>query len=118
MGRCKLVTRVCRRELCALAPPLQLILSRQQYHHEKIGDILLCFDQLYKMSNVGQELFGGDEEKGTLSDTFLASPVNEEAQATVYSGERAFSVNLIKSIFEKYENESIEENIFISPSSI
>jgi len=62
--------------------------------------------------------FGGDEEKGTLSDTFLASPVNEEAQATVYSGERAFSVNLIKSIFEKYENESIEENIFISPSSI
>merc|ERR1711936_534017 len=28
------------------------------------------------------------------------------------------SVNLIKALFEKYENESIEENIFISPSSI
>jgi len=62
--------------------------------------------------------FGEDGEKGTLSDTFLASPVDEEAQAIVYSGERAFSVNLVKSLFEKYENESIEENIFISPSSI
>ena len=62
--------------------------------------------------------FGEDGEKGTLSDTFLASPVNEEAQAIVYSGERAFSVNLVKSLFQKYENESIEENIFISPSSI
>jgi len=62
--------------------------------------------------------FGEEGEKGTLSDTFLASPVNEEAQAIVYSGERAFSVNLVKSLFEKYENESIVENIFISPSSI
>jgi len=52
-----------------------------------------------------------------LTATFLASK-NEEAQALVYSGERAFSVNLIKALFEKYENESIEENIFISPSSI
>merc|ERR1719295_1221495 len=57
-------------------------------------------------------------ENGTLSDTFLASPVNEEAQAVVYAGERAFSVNLVKALFEKYENESIAENIFISPSSI
>ena len=35
-------------------------------------------------------------ENGTLSDTFLASPLDEEAQAVVYSGERAFSVNLVK----------------------
>jgi len=62
--------------------------------------------------------FGEEGERGTLSDTFLASPVDEEAQNIVYSGERAFSVNLIKALFEKYENESIEENIFISPSSI
>ena len=62
--------------------------------------------------------FGEEGEQGTLSDTFLASPVNEEAQAVVYSGERAFSVNLVKALFEKYENESIAENIFISPSSI
>ena len=62
--------------------------------------------------------FGEEGEAGTLTDTFLASPVDEEAQAVVYSGERAFSVNLIKALFEKYENESIEENIFISPSSI
>merc|ERR1719510_651033 len=33
-------------------------------------------------------------------------------------GEKDFSVNLIKALFEKYETESIEENIFISPSSI
>merc|ERR1712215_391615 len=57
-------------------------------------------------------------ENGTLSDTFLASPVNEEAQAVVYAGERAFSVNLVKSLFKKYESEAIEQNIFISPSSI
>jgi len=61
--------------------------------------------------------FGDEGEEGALTATFLASK-NEEAQALVYSGERAFSVNLIKALFEKYENESIEENIFISPSSI
>ena len=61
--------------------------------------------------------FGEEGEEGALTATFLASK-NEEAQALVYSGERAFSVNLIKALFEKYENESIEENIFISPSSI
>jgi len=60
----------------------------------------------------------GSEENGTLSDTFLASPVNEEAQAVVYGGERAFSVNLVKSLFRKFENSAIEQNIFISPSSI
>merc|ERR1719450_953115 len=59
----------------------------------------------------------GEEDEGELTATFLASK-NEEAQALVYSGERAFSVNLIKALFAKYENESIEENIFISPSSI
>jgi len=59
----------------------------------------------------------GEEDEGELTATFLASK-NEEAQALVYSGERAFSVNLIKALFEKYENESIEENIFVSPSSI
>jgi len=61
--------------------------------------------------------FGDEGEEGALTATFLASK-NEEAQALVYSGERAFSVSLIKALFEKYENESIEENIFISPSSI
>jgi serpin B len=44
--------------------------------------------------------------------------VNEEAQALVYGGERAFSVNLIKALFKKFEDGKIEENIFISPSSI
>merc|ERR1739846_130446 len=56
-------------------------------------------------------------ENDTITDTFLAAPVNKSAQDQVYSGERAFSVNLIKSLFEKYQNKGINENIFISPSS-
>jgi len=62
--------------------------------------------------------FGDEGQQGILSDTFLASPVNNQSKALVYEGERDFSVNLIKALFEKYERESIEENIFISPSSI
>lgn len=62
--------------------------------------------------------FGDEGQQGILSDTFLASPVNNESKALVYEGERDFSVNLIKALFDKYERESISENIFISPSSI
>jgi len=62
--------------------------------------------------------FGDEGQQGILSDTFLASPVNNQSKALVYEGERDFSVNLIKALFEKYERESISENIFISPSSI
>merc|ERR1711892_584339 len=69
-----------------------------------------------KAQMLDRNCFGS--ENGTLSDTFLASPVDEEAQAVVYGGERAFSVNLVKSLFKKYETEAIEQNIFISPSSI
>jgi len=62
--------------------------------------------------------FGDEGQQGILSDTFLASPVDNQSKALVYQGERDFSVNLIKALFEKYERESISENIFISPSSI
>merc|ERR1712083_801763 len=62
--------------------------------------------------------FGEEGQQGILSDTFLASPVDNQSKALVYQGERDFSVNLIKALFEKYERESISENIFISPSSI
>jgi len=62
--------------------------------------------------------FGDEGQEGILSDTFLASPVDNQSKALVYEGERDFSVNLIKALFEKYERESISENIFISPSSI
>ena len=62
--------------------------------------------------------FGDEGQEGILSDTFLASPVNNQSKALVYEGERDFSVNLIKALFEKYERESIEENIFIAPSSM
>lgn len=58
------------------------------------------------------------DDNGTLSDTFLDRTGDEESKAIVYGGERAFSVNLIKALFTKYEDSSITENIFISPSSI
>ena len=79
---------------------------------------LACLACTAAAQMLDRNCFGEEGEQGTLSDTFLASPVNEEAQAVVYAGERAFSVNLVKALFEKYENESIAENIFISPSSI
>merc|ERR1712123_156838 len=49
-----------------------------------------------KAQMLDRNCFGS--ENGTLSDTFLASPVDEEAQAVVYGGERAFSVNLVKGL--------------------
>jgi len=53
-----------------------------------------------------------------LSDDFLASPMNSTSQQVVHAGERAFSVNLIKALFQRFKSARIEENIFISPSSI
>ena len=55
---------------------------------------------------------------GVGADVGLADVISPDDKNIGYSGERAFSVNLIKALFGKYENESIEENIFISPSSI
>merc|ERR1719367_2426278 len=80
--------------------------------------VLACLSLVLtvKAQMLDRNCFGS--ENGTLSDTFLASPVDEDAQAVVYGGERAFSVNLVKALFKKYENEAIEQNIFISPSSI
>jgi len=79
---------------------------------------LACLAMVFtvKAQMLDRNCFGS--ENGTLSDTFLASPVDEDAQAVVYGGERAFSVNLVKALFKKYETEAIEQNIFISPSSI
>jgi serpin B len=65
---------------------------------------------------VDRNCFGNKDD--ILSDEFLANPVDEKAQAVVYRGERDFSVNLIKSLFQKYEDIGVNENIFISPSSI
>lgn len=59
----------------------------------------------------------GDETL-SLSNDFLSNPLNTASQQTVHKGERDFSVNLIKALFKKFENQKIEENIFISPSSI
>jgi len=77
----------------------------------------LCW-QAAECQMLDRNCFGDEGQQGILSDTFLASPVNNQSKALVYQGERDFSVNLIKALFEKYERESISENIFISPSSI
>lgn len=74
--------------------------------------------QATRAQMLDRNCFGDEGQEGILSDTFLASPVNNQSKALVYEGERDFSVNLIKALFEKYERESISENIFISPSSI
>merc|ERR1711892_134489 len=88
--------------------------TRMGWHFRTLS--LLSIVISVKARMLDRNCFGS--ENGTLSDTFLASPVDEEAQAVVYGGERAFSVNLVKSLFKKYETEAIEQNIFISPSSI
>jgi len=54
----------------------------------------------------------------SLTDSFMASPATEADKAVLYAGERAFSVHLIKALFAKFEAGKVEENIFISPSSI
>eukprot|EP00088_Acartia_fossae_P057571 TRINITY_DN6716_c0_g1_i4.p1 TRINITY_DN6716_c0_g1~~TRINITY_DN6716_c0_g1_i4.p1 ORF type:complete len:505 (+),score=163.04 TRINITY_DN6716_c0_g1_i4:28-1542(+) len=59
---------------------------------------------------------GEDGHQDTLE--FLAAPGSGISQSVMHAAERDFSVNLIKGIFKKFENEAITENIFISPSSI
>lgn len=75
---------------------------------------------LFVVGANGQMLDGNCflNQNDSLSESFLAGPVDKTAQAVVYSGERAFSVHLIKSLFKKYQNIGINQNIFISPSSI
>jgi len=78
--------------------------------------ILLCLLARGHFQVLDRNCFS--DENGTLSDTFLDRTGDDEAKAIVYGGERAFSVNLIKALFQKYEGSSIEQNVFISPSSI
>lgn len=61
--------------------------------------------------------FTGDHaDQDTLQ--FIADSDSGISQSVIHSAERDFSVNLIKGIFKKFENEKITENIFLSPSSI
>lgn len=48
----------------------------------------------------------------------LSDPVNEASKLLLNDAERAFAVNLIKSLFNKFNNSGINENIFISPASV
>jgi serine protease inhibitor len=81
-----------------------------------ISAVLLASLSLVSGQGIDRNCFG--DENSTLSDSFLAGPVDPASQAAVYAGERAFGVNLIKALFKKFETQKIQENIFISPSSI
>lgn len=55
---------------------------------------------------------------GNHEDHFLEDPVPEEIKVVLDDGERAFGVNLIKSLFHDFNTTGIHKNIFISPASI
>jgi len=59
-------------------------------------------------------------ETDCISDDFMTEKgsTTDEARDIVNSGERDFSVNLIKSLFKDAENVGLQQNIFVSPSSI
>jgi len=78
--------------------------------------LLVTFSSVTRSQVLDRDCFGDPND--TLSDSFLTSPVTDETKAAVYTGERAFSVDLIKALFAKYEDSGVNENIFISPSSI
>ena len=49
---------------------------------------------------------------------FLSERPPEKEQEQINRGERDFSVNLIKSLFQDFNATGIHKNIFVSPSSI
>eukprot|EP00095_Tigriopus_kingsejongensis_P007012 snap_masked-scaffold232_size243569-processed-gene-0.7 protein:Tk07012 transcript:snap_masked-scaffold232_size243569-processed-gene-0.7-mRNA-1 annotation:"serpin b4" len=55
---------------------------------------------------------------GDHSASFLEEPVPDEIKQVLDGGERAFGVNLIKSLFHDFNSTGIHKNIFISPASI
>jgi len=84
---------------------------------EAIGAIIPEEQVLEAVVPDDHSCFTGDyEDQDTLK--FLAAPNSGISQAVIQAAERDFSVNLIKGIFKKFENEKINENIFLSPSSI
>jgi len=84
---------------------------------ELIGTVVPEDDVIKTVVPDDHSCFTGDyEDQDTLQ--FLAAPNSGISQAVMQAAERDFSVNLIKGLFKKFENEKINENIFISPSSI
>ena len=53
-----------------------------------------------------------------MDGDFLSEQPSEAERLQVSQGERDFSVNLIKSLFQDFNASGIHQNIFVSPSSI
>merc|ERR1711981_484996 len=100
----------------------------------KLDHVKIIFLAIYGLvinySNVAGTTF---DMRSCASESFLTDPPTEEVRNIVNKGQRDFSVNIIKSLFDKYQKESEElveqrskrevdapnaHNIFISPSSI
>lgn len=64
---------------------------------------------------INTECLGDDS---AITETFLSEPVDDEVKLILNEGERAFSVNLIKSLFSDFNATGVQKNIFISPASI
>jgi len=92
--------------------------------------LVTMFVIVSKYNNVQGEAF---DMRSCATESFLTDPPTEEVRNIVNKGQRDFSVNIIKSLFNKYQRESDElseqrlkrdadapdiSNIFISPSSI
>merc|ERR1711981_768669 len=92
--------------------------------------VLAIYALVNNYSNVEGTTF---DMRSCASESFLTDPPTEEVRNIVNKGQRDFSVNIIKSLFNKYQRESNERveqrrrrevdapdahNIFISPSSI
>ena len=53
-----------------------------------------------------------------VRESVLSDAVGEEIKLILNHGERAFAVNIIKNIFNDFNNSGIDSNIFLSPASI
>jgi len=92
--------------------------------------LVTVFVIVSKYNNVQGEAF---DMRSCATESFLTDPPTEEVRNIVNKGQRDFSVNIIKSLFNKYQRDSDQlseqrlkrdadapdiSNIFISPSSI
>ena len=77
--------------------------------------LLLLVTLVLGENNINTECLG---DASAITETFLSEPVDDETKILLNEGERAFSVNLIKSLFSDFNATGQQKNIFISPASI
>lgn len=100
----------------------------------KMDCVKLIFVSIFVFANNDNNVQANTfDMRSCASESFLTDPPTEEVRNIVNKGQRDFSVNMIKSLFNKYQietDESVQQrarreadtsnvsNIFISPSSI